>query len=654
MKYRKEIDGLRAIAILPVIWIHSGLPYLTGGFLGVDVFFVISGFLITSIILKEFHCNNFSLLTFYRRRARRILPALFTVVALTTIASLFISIHPKFIADYGASLLSTILFYSNIYFWQTSGYFGTASELSPLLHTWSLAVEEQFYIFFPILIILLYRYGTKVILGSLILIAILSLLISKWGAVNSPIGNFYLLPSRVWELMAGSIASMVYSNSHILRVRAKFSALLSCFGISLILFSYFFFTPTTLHPSTSTLLPVLGAVLVLMFADQNNHVGRLLSISIASFVGLISYSLYLWHQPVLALMKNLYSVHLMLSQVIVAIILIFVLSFLTWKYVESPFRNRNTYSDGKVFKITIVTSVIFILSGFILKNNFHIQALIFPKDMARYEKMKNAEDSFTNQVMYDKGCRFWSSEFNTEFTERFDACAKIHGKAIFILGGSHGMDLYNAIASNASAPFIVSVSRGYCRAHKFLNPQKRLPRCQYEDFELFASQRKKNISYVIYTQAPYRLFKTTGKHLETDDLSIESVEQVISYLVNIKESYSLNVLMIGMLPSLAIAPINWDYGQPFSEQYKGILSENSEYLSKYVDNVFQKKLEKFDLPYISKITGFNLDMPKDLVIDGEITYSDKTHLSYKGETVFGRRLVNHLSREGYEGFTVNK
>ena len=170
MYYRKEIDGLRAIAIIPVLWAHSGLPHVTGGFLGVDVFFVISGFLITSILLKEFEAENFSLTIFYERRARRILPALFVVIVVTSFFVPLVSENPKFISDFGVSILSTIFFGSNIYFWQTSGYFGEASELSPMLHTWSLAVEEQYYIFFPLLIMLLFSSGKKVIVNTIIFI----------------------------------------------------------------------------------------------------------------------------------------------------------------------------------------------------------------------------------------------------------------------------------------------------------------------------------------------------------------------------------------------------------------------------------------------------------------------------------------------------
>lgn len=653
MNYRKEIDGLRAIAILPVIWLHSGLPYLTGGFLGVDVFFVISGFLITSILLKEFEAGNFSLVKFYERRARRILPALFIVIMITSIVVPFVSGNPKFIGDYGASVLSTLFFGSNIYFWQTSGYFGSASELSPMLHTWSLAVEEQYYIFFPLLIMVLFSSGKKVIVAALVLISIFSLLISEWGAVNSPIGNFYLLPSRAWELMAGALASVFYLNEHLVKIRIKFSTYLSSIGIILILVSYVLFTPSTLHPTSLTILPVLGTVLVLFFSEQSNFVGKFLSIKLLSMVGLISYSLYLWHQPVLALMKNFYSIHLTPIQISTAIALTFFLSYLTWKYVENPFRDRKKFSENKIFKYSLASIAAFSFGCLLFRENFHIQKIVFPEKMARYEKMKTAEQSFSNQVMFDNDCKFWSNEFNDSFTMRFNKCAETHGKAIFILGGSHGMDLYNAIAMNASNPFIVSVSRGFCRIHKFIDAPNNLPKCQYDDFTLFAAEYSNNISDVLYTQAPYRLFKFDQPNEATpEDLSMSSLEEVVDYLVDIKEKNSLNVIMIGMLPSLDKAPINWNYEQPFDEQFESIISKNEISLSILVDRIFLSKLKKHGIPYISKFDAFELNLPKDLIINDELTYSDKMHISYAGEKLFGQRLVKFLTNKGYSQFTI--
>jgi peptidoglycan/LPS O-acetylase OafA/YrhL len=651
LNYRKEIDGLRAIAILPVIWLHSGLPYITGGFLGVDVFFVISGFLITSILLKEFAAGNFSLVEFYGRRSRRILPALFVVIIVTSIIVPLVSDNPKFIGDYGSSVLSTIFFGSNIYFWQTSGYFGTESELSPMLHTWSLAVEEQYYIFFPLLIMVLFSFGKKVIVSTLTFIAIVSLLISEWGAINSPMGNFYLLPSRAWELMAGALAATMYCNHYLVKTRTRFSSYLSGIGILFILISYFLFTPSTLHPTSLTILPVLGAVLVLLFSEQDNFVGKILSIKFLSMVGLISYSLYLWHQPVLALMKKSYSIHLTPTQIFISIILTFSLSYISWKYVENPFRNKQKFSQNKIFKLSIASIVTVSLFALLFKQNFYIQKSIFPEKMARFEKTLEADESHSNQVMFDDGCKFWSDEFNSRFISRFDKCTKLYNKAIFILGGSHGMDLYNAIAMSALNPFIVSVSRGYCRAHKFIGNIKNLPKCQYEDFRAFATKYSNNISYVLYTQTPDRLFKVNALHqATTEDLSMTKLEEVVNYLADIKEKNSFNVIMLGMLPPLIKKPIDWDYRQNFDDQFSSIVSENSINLTQFVDEVFTSKLKKFEIPYISKFDAFSLEIPKDLIIEGSITYSDSRHISYKGEKIFGKRLVDNLTKQGYIQF----
>ena len=557
MHYRKEIDGLRAVAILPVIWIHSGLPYITGGFLGVDVFFVISGFLITSILTRELEAGNFSLATFYERRARRILPALMFVVIITSIFVPLISDHPKFISDFGNSVFSTIFFVSNVYFWQTSGYFGSTSELSPMLHTWSLAVEEQYYILFPLLIMFLFSFGKKtIVVAVLIFIAICSLLISEWGAINSSVGNFYLLPSRAWELIAGALAAIFYYSAVLSKIRKGFSTFLSGTGITLILSAYLLFTPSTLHPSSLTILPVLGAVLVLLFSEQGNIVGKILSIKSLNFIGLISYSLYLWHQPILALMKNFYSLHLELSQTITAIVLTFSLSYLTWKYVETPFRDKKKYKQNRIFKLSIVSILVVSFCSLLFIENLHVQKIFFPEQMTRYEKMLQADKSHSNQVMFNSNCKFWSKEFNSRFINRFEECVKKYERAIFILGGSHGMDLYNAVSMNSINPFIVSVSQGFCRAHKFIGNLKHQPRCQYEDFEEFAGKYANNISYVMYTQTPDRLFKVQTLNKATSkDLSIKRIKEVVDYLGDIKTNYDLNVMMIGMLPPLTKPPI---------------------------------------------------------------------------------------------------
>ena len=206
MKYRREIDGLRAVAVLPVIFFHSGFEIFSGGFVGVDVFFVISGYLITTIIINEMDGGTFSLLNFYERRARRILPALFFVV-LCCLPVAWYLLMPLEMKDFSQSLVAVATFSSNILFWRESGYFSAPSELKPLLHTWSLAVEEQFYILFPLFLMAAWRFGKRAIVWALVVVSVISMTLAQWGAYNHPSAAFYLLPARAWELLIGSLAA---------------------------------------------------------------------------------------------------------------------------------------------------------------------------------------------------------------------------------------------------------------------------------------------------------------------------------------------------------------------------------------------------------------------------------------------------------------
>ena len=208
VKYRAEIDGLRALAVLPVILFHADFELFSGGFVGVDVFFVISGYLITTIIISEMTEGKFSIINFYERRARRILPALFFVM-FACIPFAWMWMLPSQMKDFSQSLIAVSLFASNILFWRESGYFDAAAEEKPLLHTWSLAVEEQYYVLFPIFLILAWRFGKNRVFWMIVVIAAISLLLSELGWRKQPAANFYLAPTRAWELFAGSIAAFI-------------------------------------------------------------------------------------------------------------------------------------------------------------------------------------------------------------------------------------------------------------------------------------------------------------------------------------------------------------------------------------------------------------------------------------------------------------
>ena len=250
MHYRSEIDGLRAVAVAPVILFHAGFEMFSAGFVGVDVFFVISGYLITSIILNDRAQGTFSLLKFYERRARRILPALFFVM-ICCVPFAWLWMLPNQFKSFSQSLLAVPVFVSNVLFLFQSGYFAQASEEKPLLHTWSLAVEEQYYVLFPLFILLFWRIGRLRLAVLISVVAAVSLALAEWGWRNQPSANFYLAPTRAWELLAGSLCAF-----YLFGRDPKSSNALAVVGFGLIMFSVFAFSPATPFPSLYAVLPV--------------------------------------------------------------------------------------------------------------------------------------------------------------------------------------------------------------------------------------------------------------------------------------------------------------------------------------------------------------------------------------------------------------
>lgn len=345
-KYRPEIDGLRAVAVIAVIIFHFRFDWLPGGYLGVDVFFVISGFLITSIILKELKQGIFTLSNFWARRVRRIFPALLAMIFVTSIVTLLIgfkNVHPEI----GKQSIFAIFSVANIFFWKNTGdYWGTASESLPLLHTWSLSVEEQFYAFFPILMLLTYKLFTSQIKWLLYIITFISFLLFIWGADVYPSATFYLLPTRVWELGLGCILAY-WTNENKFRLDSN---VWGGFGLILILSSYFFVPSIGL----GSLFPVLGAWLVIA-SCQSGLSYRLLTMPPMLFIGKISYSLYLWHWPVIVIAREYIDIA---PPFPVLMLIILLLSLTSYLLIEKPTRRaKNTVP------ITLISCLLVILFG---------------------------------------------------------------------------------------------------------------------------------------------------------------------------------------------------------------------------------------------------------------------------------------------------
>lgn len=360
MNYRSEIDGLRAFAVVPVILFHAGIWPVTGGYVGVDIFFVISGYLITTLIAAALLEGRFSIIDFYERRARRILPALF-VVQLACIPFAIMWMMPNQRHDFFQSLVAVNLFGSNLLFWAEDDYFGLASDLKPLLHTWSLAVEEQFYLFFPLILILMIRKGSRLPWKIAIALVVLSFALCLFVIRRDASTAFYLLPFRAWELGLGSLAAFV------LMTRPDFKNEIGALaGLVAIIASIFLLDHDTLFPSEWALLPVLGTMLLILCAQKGTVTQRILSWRPFVFIGLISYSAYLWHQPLFAFARIRFD-ELSISVTVGLMAATFVLAVLSWRFIEQPVRRAPKRQVQKAGFILFAShQSVFLASGIVI------------------------------------------------------------------------------------------------------------------------------------------------------------------------------------------------------------------------------------------------------------------------------------------------
>lgn len=337
IRYRPDIDGLRAVAVLSVILYHAGVPYVTGGFVGVDVFFVISGYLITSLLLKEMETGQFTFADFWIRRARRILPALSVMVIATLIVGYFLLL-PQDYKALGKEAAAQAIFMSNFLFSKEAGYFDVSSFLKPLLHTWSLAVEEQFYLLYPLVLFFVHTQRPAWLKPFLIFSAFVSFALCLFAMEYNKDAAFYWLPFRGWELLCGAI---VASGLPLKGPRKVWAELFAVIAVAAIIVPVFFYNEDTLFPGWSALPPCLGAALLIW---TNGHkptiVGKFLSWRPVVFVGLVSYSWYLWHWPVIVFTK--YNPFITMTAAVIALCVAgsFVLAVLSWQYIERPFRKK--------------------------------------------------------------------------------------------------------------------------------------------------------------------------------------------------------------------------------------------------------------------------------------------------------------------------
>lgn len=522
LKYRPEIDGLRAVAVIPVIFFHAGFELFSGGYTGVDVFFVISGYLITSIIYSELKENNFSIINFYERRARRILPLLFCVL-LVSIPFAWISLFPTDNIDFFESLIAVPAFGSNFLFVSEANYFDTAVELKPLLHTWSLAVEEQFYIFFPLIMLLFFKLlGKNRILPFIALAFIVSFILAEWASIRHPTHNFFLLPTRGWELGVGSILGILITdqNSFFLRLKKqpKINEIVSIIGLTLILLGFFVIDNNTPFPSSWALFPVIGTAIIIAFTDKNTLAGRILSSKPFIFIGLISYSAYLWHHPLIAFAKHLSFTEQSFVEKTVLCLAVIPLSYLSWRFVENPFRNKKKFKRKFIFTFSLIGSIFFILVGFwgVSNDGFPNRSITKRLEVRGY--------SPDNRILLEES---WSELRKAENELENHSWFKDENSLpnMLVVGNSHSKDIYNVLMNSEIATKNFEIGRvGLQIAH-----------LSNLDHEFFFSLSYKNADIIVvasrynYTDFPH--FQKVIKRFVNDHKRIVIVKDIHNFKV---------------------------------------------------------------------------------------------------------------------------
>ncbi len=458
--YRPEIDGLRAVAVVLVLLYHAqfrvgGIDPFAGGFIGVDIFLVISGYLIGSILLKEMAEQRFSLIGFYERRARRILPALY-VVLLATIPVAWLLMLPGAMKDYGAALTSAVVSASNIFFWHEVSYDASDNLTNPLIHTWSLGLEEQFYLLFPALLLAIHRYVARWTGHLLCGLCLASLVLAEAMTARTPDASFFLLPSRMWELGLGAMLAFAELRG---KAPVRPTPYLPFAGLGAVLLSVPFMAVHWHHPGIMTVIPILGTAILIRYSGRGDSAGRWLASRPMVAIGLISYSLYLWHQPVFAFGRLLHADDPTLAVKLGWIALSALLATGTFLMVERPTRNRRRVASRTIWIIALGGATLLSGAGIALYRGNGAPGRFAPP-----------LDAITRAERIDEAAIFQNGKGCLNYVPDLGPCRfpgpNSHGYNLIVAGDSHARTLSGALIDRlpdaANLAGVTLLNRGGC------------------------------------------------------------------------------------------------------------------------------------------------------------------------------------------------
>ncbi len=635
IKYRPEIDGLRAIAVAAVVFYHAqitlfGAQTFQGGFIGVDIFFVVSGYLITSIILKELiTTGKFSFQYFYERRVRRLIPA-FLLVTLATVPLGWVFLMPDNFLDFANSVLFSLGFSSNFYFYSGLEYNTDIGLSKPFLHTWSLSVEEQYYIFFPIILLLAFKYFKKY-LGFIFLSGfVLSLALADFGSKSYPKLNFYMLPTRGWELIAGSLLAHYEIKKGYRDSKNVYNLILPIIGILLIIHSIFFFNDEMLHPSLYTLSPILGVCLIIWYSNKDDIVTKILSSKFLVGLGLISYSLYLWHYPVINFLEIKYF-YFDNKLKIISIIISLILSIFSYYCIEKVFRYKVDFK--LIFKIiAIIYFFVFVIISFSIHNNEKIK---------KFKKLEY--HSFLDFEKYNKEKKIFEENYDyNNFDKR---------KNIFIVGNSYAKDLLNVFNFNKELSnkyyFYTPSSKNYKNLgnyqltcfEKFLKQKSTF--CENKDYTNHLNKQYLKSDYIIFAvKGPSRYLE---KFLEINNQLKKDGKKFIIYLDDVRGKFINNMNSLDRFIFINKRMPNDEEIDYLERQfYKNSILENKAKLKK-IKEMFKRN--KIDYILRSEIyCDYSSKTCKLITSKNQKMYSDSGHLTNAGALFFSKNVSKLIKK----------
>ncbi|MDR6126058.1 acyltransferase family protein [Sphingomonas sp. SORGH_AS_0438] len=614
VKYRGDIDGLRAIAVGAVILYHMFPSRLPAGGIGVDIFFVISGYLVGGIVIASVAANRFSFRDFYLRRIRRILPAFLVMVMCTSVLAA-VPLYPWELTSFAKSGLSAIFGISNIFFYYSADYFAAQSSTFPLLHTWSLGIEEQFYLFLPIIILALAGKMKKWIFRFLLLTIFISILFSAFELQSNPIGAFYLLPSRWWELAIGAVATQTPKRW---LSQPSICLAVSMAGVALMVGSLILVQPEHGFPGPVLLPACIGTALFLVSGSVRlTMVHRLMAVTPARYAGLASYSLYLWHWPIIVLYKQFYlTERIGPSAALPILLLTTLLGFGSWYFIERPFRSKMSPTQ-----LLIRTGGLFALSGsllsvIIINHGFPDR---FSAETLRLASITGRTGQFAAPPYH---CFLPVSDSLAQYDHR--CLGSVSGKSNWLLvGDSHAAMLWNGLADNLPKINIQSAVVFGCEINLTLKADGQL--CNN-------LMHKAMVEHV--NERPPAVLVLTSRWLIVDKTGISNLNSRLS-------KKGVRLLIIGPTPEYTI-PVPRLMAESIRRNDPNLIDENISQRIWQTDSELKKLSTATGFSYISALKYMCNLQKKCTVADknGNLLYFDQNHLNKTGANYLVRRIIS--------------